>query len=54
MKKKCFKITLKYLENTLSKVTSYEVVKSRLNYRLYSSDLLNDREEYFKQKKETQ
>lgn len=47
---KCFKKTVKYLELKLKRATSYEVVKNRLNYRLYSPDLLADREEYFDKK----
>ena len=51
--KKCLGNTILYLEDKLKKATSYEVVKTRLNYRLYSPDLLDDREKYFEEKKES-
>jgi hypothetical protein len=31
---------------SIRKATSYNAVKGRLNYRLYSDDLLNNRENY--------
>jgi hypothetical protein len=46
MNKIWVKKTIQFLENKIRKATSYEVVKSRLYYRLYSSDLLSNRIEY--------
>lgn len=37
---KCLRKSLKILRIKLKKATSYNVVKSRLNYRLYSPELL--------------
>jgi hypothetical protein len=43
MKNNPLKKTLRILKLKLKKATSYNVVKSKLNYRLYSHDLLSNR-----------
>ena len=42
----CVKRGLVALRKGITKATSYEVVKSRLNYRWYHDDLLKARDQY--------
>lgn len=44
--KKCIRRSIRLIELGIKRATSYEVVKNRLNYRLYSPDLLKERQEY--------
>jgi hypothetical protein len=48
MKKKrnCLNKGIRILKYGLMKATSYDMVKSRLNYRWYNSELLEQRNEY--------
>lgn len=48
--KDCIKKGIRLAKIGINKATSYQVVKSRLNYRLYNDEFLQDRIQYEKHK----